>query len=199
MNSGKLKEKADNQAMATIADRNSEKSMNRCPKIKREPVRTQSQPSHPFGAGSNRGQAMLEYAIVVPIFFFLVCGVMDFSRMFFAQMTLQDAVLEAGRFASTGNHLANPNNAQQNLSRVASIDAIAQQYAVGFDVSNIQVSSLNGGAGSAGGPGDTVTVSLTTNLKLMTPMIGRLFPNGAYTFTSTVSFKNEPFPSSETN
>jgi Flp pilus assembly protein TadG len=155
--------------------------------------------SRAFGGRSERGQAMLEYAIVAPIFFFLICGVMDFSRMFFAQMTLQDAVLEAGRYASTGNHLADPNNPQNNLSRVASIDAIAQQYSFCFDFSNIQVSSVNGGAGSAGGPGDTVTVSLTTNLKLMTPMIGRLFPNGAYTFTSTVSFKNEPFPTSETN
>src|SRR5271163_2778992 len=148
---------------------------------------------------SERGQAMLEYAMVAPIFFFLICGVMDFSRMFFAQMTLQDAILEAGRFASTGNHLPDPNNPQNNLSRVASIDAVAQQYAVGFNVSNLQVSSLNGGAGSAGGPGDTVTVTLTTNLTLMTPMIGRLFPNGAYTFTSSVSFKNEPFPPGDTN
>jgi Flp pilus assembly protein TadG len=148
---------------------------------------------------SKRGQAMIEFAIVAPLFFFLIFGVLDFSRMFFAQMTLQDAVLEAGRYASTGNHMTDPNNPQQTLSRVASIDAIAQEYAVGFNVSNVQVSSVGGGAGSAGGPGDIVTVSLTTNLPLMTPMISRLFPNGAYTFTSSVTFKNEPFPSGQTN
>jgi len=31
----------------------------------------------------------------------------------------------------------------------------------------------------------------------MTPMIGKFFPNGMYTFTSSVSFKNEPFSSEQ--
>jgi hypothetical protein len=114
-------------------------------------------------------------------------------------MTLQDAVQQAGRFASTGDHLSDPNNPGQNLSRIASIIATAQQYAVGADISNIQISSIGGGIGSAGGPGDTVTVSLTSNVALMTPMIGKYFPNGLYTFTSSVTFKNEPFSPTNTN
>ena len=47
--------------------------------------------------------------------------------------------------------------------------------------------------------GDTVTVSFTTNLELMTPVIARLFPNGEYTITSNATFKNEPFPPSSTH
>jgi hypothetical protein len=68
-----------------------------------------------------------------------------------------------------------------------------QQAAIGANVTNVQVSSLAGGAGSAGGPGDTVTVSLTTNLALLTPMVASFFPNGTYTFISSATFKNEPF------
>jgi hypothetical protein len=71
--------------------------------------------------------------------------------------------------------------------------------AIGASVSNVQISSLGGGAGSAGGPGDTVTVSLTTNLKLMTPFISAFFPNGTYTFTSSATVQNEPFSPSNTN
>jgi hypothetical protein len=82
---------------------------------------------------------------------------------------------------------------------VNSIIAALQQATFGQQVTNIQISSLLGGNGSAGGPGDTVTVSVTSNLKLMTPIVASGFPNGTYTFTSSVSFKNEPFPPGNTN
>jgi Flp pilus assembly protein TadG len=144
-----------------------------------------------------RGQTMVEFAIVAPLFLFLTFAVLDFGRMFFMQMNLQQAVEEAGRFASTGNHLPDPKNPTQNLSRVSSIIAEAQQSAL-VPIASVQISSLAGGVGSAGGPGDTVTISFTTNLQLMTPIIARLFPNGAYTFTSSATFKNEPFSPSNT-
>jgi Flp pilus assembly protein TadG len=147
--------------------------------------------------GSNKGQTMMEFALIAPLFFLLIFAVMDFGRMFFVQVNLQQAVQEAARFASTGNHLANPSSPGNNLSRVASIVQMAQQSAwAGANVTSVQVSSLQGGAGSAGGPGDTVTVSLTTTLPLMTPMMATFFPNGAYTFTSSATFKNEPFQAS---
>jgi Flp pilus assembly protein TadG len=136
---------------------------------------------------------MTEFVMVAPLYLLLTFAVIDFGRMFFVQMNLQQTVQEAARFASTGNHLADPKNPGQNLSRVASIIATAQQSVFGADVSNIQVSSIGGGAGSAGGPGDTVTVSLTTNLNLLTPLVARFFPGGVYSFTSSATFKNEPF------
>ena len=141
------------------------------------------------------GQSMVEFALVAPLFFFLIFALLDFGRMFLMEMNLQEAVDEAGRFASTGNHLPDPKHPGSNLSRVSSIIAQAQHSAL-VPISSIQISSLEGGAGSAGGPGDTVTVSFTTNLQLMTPMVARLFPDGKYTFTSSATFKNEPFPPS---
>jgi Flp pilus assembly protein TadG len=144
------------------------------------------------------GQTMLEFAIVAPIFFFLIFGVMDYGRLIFVEMNLQDAVQEAARFASTGNHLPDPKNPGTNLSRVNSIIATAQASAFGASITNIQISSLQGGSGSAGGPGDVVTVSLTSNLALMTPIVARFFPNGIYTFTSSATIKNEPFPPGNT-
>lgn len=149
--------------------------------------------------GFRNGQSMIEFILVAPLYFLLTFAVIDFGRMFFVQMNLQQAVQEAARYASTGDHLPNPNNPGQTLSRIASIEAVLQQQAIGASVSNVQISSLAGGAGSAGGPNDTVTISLTTNLQLMTPMVAAFFPNGTYTFTSSATFRNEPFPVSQTN
>jgi Flp pilus assembly protein TadG len=145
------------------------------------------------------GQAMVEFLFVAPLFFFLIFAVFDFGRLFLVEMEIENAVQEAGRYASTGNHLADPKNPGQSLSRVNSIIATLQQAAFGQQVSNIQISSLNGGSGSAGGPGDTVTISVTSNLKLMTPIVASGFPNGTYTFISSATFKNEPFSASQTN
>ncbi|HZR31498.1 MAG TPA: TadE family protein [Terriglobales bacterium] len=148
---------------------------------------------------SMRGQSLVEFAMIAPLFFFLLFGVVDFGRLFFVQMTLQNAVRQAGRFAITGNHLQDPKNPGQNLSRVNSIIKIATEASAGLDISGIQISSAKGGPGSAGGPGDTVTVSITDNLKLITPIIAQFFPNGTYRFTVGVTFKNEPFSPSQSN
>jgi Flp pilus assembly protein TadG len=147
---------------------------------------------------SKSGQAMIEFAMVAPLFFLLVFGIIDFGRLFFTQMTLQHALREAGRFAVTGRHLQDSNG--QDITRVNSIIQTARNAAAGLDVNSISISSTQGGSNSAGGPGDTVTVALTTSLRLITPLIGRYVGNnGLYTFSVRTTFKNEPFPSSQTN
>jgi Flp pilus assembly protein TadG len=128
------------------------------------------------------------------MFFLLVFGILDFSRLFFTQETLQYAVREAGRYAVTGQHATSGTN---TLSRVASIQQMIQQNAMGINVSNISISS-GGVVNYAGGPRQTVVVSVTDSLHLITPMIGKFFPNQTYTFTVSTSFMNEPFDPSQT-
>ncbi|HUI05734.1 MAG TPA: TadE/TadG family type IV pilus assembly protein [Verrucomicrobiae bacterium] len=144
-----------------------------------------------------RGQSLVEFAMVAPLFFLLVFGITDFGRLFFTQQTLQFALREAGRYAVTGQHqYIDPNDhSAGTYSRVQSIRNVAQQYAMGLlsDPSAIQISS-GSTTNYAGGPGETVVVSLTTDLKLITPFIGNFFgPNGDYRFTVSTTFKNEPF------
>lgn len=151
-----------------------------------------------WGTRSAEGQTIVEFALVIVLFMFVIFGVFDFGHLFFVRMNVENALQEAARFASTGNHLPDPNNPGNNLSRVDSITSTLQQDALGANITNIQISSLNGGAGSAGGPGDIVTITVTASVPLLTPMIAALFPQGQYTFTSSVTVKNEPFPTSAT-
>ena len=142
------------------------------------------------------GQSAIEFALVLPLFLLLVFGVMDFARLLFTQMSVQFAMREAGRFAVTGNRLPDPQSTNV-LSRVDSIKLKAQQASGGMDVSQIQISHVVNGQPQPGpgGPGDTLTISLTVDLKLMTPLIAQFFgPEGVYTFTSSTTFKSEPFP-----
>ena len=140
------------------------------------------------------GSSMVEFALVVPLFFLLIFGIIDFGRLFFNQMTLQHAMREAGRFGVTGRQLDNPAGGQ--FSRVESIKTKARNAASGLDITSIRVTSSSTGTNeSAGAPGDTMTVAITSQLHLITPLIGRYFgPQGIYTFTASTTFRNERFP-----
>jgi len=183
-------------------------SLSKTPQTKRRPTAAGGRPARRLSivglgrpdsdSGSTLGTTMAEFALVLPIFLLLVFAVTDFARLFYIEMTLQNAVREAGRYAITGNHQPDPSHPNQTLSRVQSINQVAQQAAMGLDVSNLQIVSVSGGSGKAGGPGDTVTISLTTKMQILTPIVAQFFKNGSYTFTVSVSFKNEPFPPGNT-
>ena len=91
----------------------------------------------------NQGQGLVEFAIVVPLFFLLVFAVLDLGRYYFVKITIENAVRQAGRFAVTGQSLS-------NMTRVASIKQVAQNSAPGLDLTQIIVSSTLGGSNQAG-------------------------------------------------
>jgi hypothetical protein len=98
----------------------------------------------------------------------------------------------------TGNHLPNPNNPTQTLSRIDSIRSVISQSSIGAltDVQAVQISS-QGVTNSAGGPGQPVTLSLTTDIKLITPFFAQFFKNGSYRISASTTFQNEPFPANQ--
>lgn len=141
------------------------------------------------------GNSMVEFALVAPLFFLLVFGIMDFGRLFFVQETLQYALRQAGRYAVTGQ-----GQVAGQTNRVASIRQVAENYSAGLinsgNINNLLITCIKCSGGTtnyAGARNDEMTISMLTNLKLITPMIQIFFPNGTYTFTTSVTFRNEPF------
>jgi len=134
------------------------------------------------------GQSMVEFAMVAPLFFLLVFGITDFGLLFFKQETLQYAIREAGRYAVTGQNTSGE-------TRVQSIQDVLIQKAAGIPINRSDIIITSGGVtNSAGGPRQMVTVSLQATHTFITPMIGKFFPDGKYTFTVQTTFMNEPFP-----
>jgi TadE-like protein len=180
--------------MRTCKDRESSNDRKPQPVPALPPFVDMPRSPRPRTLASMRGQSIVEFAVVAVLFFTLLFAMIDFGRMFFIQMTLQNAVRQAGRFAVTGNKLPDPKHPGKNLSRIDSIIATARQSAPGVTIDDIQISSKKGGAGNAGAPLDTVTISITDDLQLVTPIISRFFgKNGVYHFDVSVTFQNEPF------
>ena len=85
--------------------------------------------------------------------------------------------------------------------RLDSVFKIVVQDAEPFPLttSDIHVSSANGGEGSAGGPGDVVTISVKYPIQLLTPMIGKFFRDGRVVVQVASTFRNEFFPQTHWN
>lgn len=158
---------------------------------------------------SCRGQALLEFSLVAMLFFFLCFAAIDFCWLLFNQMSMQNAVRAACRYASTGDYITNPATGT-SIGRVASITQILQQAAVGTNIETVVISSVAGGtcnsssaapqpAGCAGAPGDTVTVKAICDVPLLTNVFGSFFTGDMFSFTVSATFKDEPFPPAQTD
>ena len=48
---------------------------------------------------SEKGQAMVEFALILPLLLTLLCGIIDFGWMYYNQITLNNAAREGARYA----------------------------------------------------------------------------------------------------
>ncbi len=170
-----------------------------------------------------RGQSSVEFAMVGIVFFLMLFAIVDYGWIMFAQMNVQQAVDDAGRYASTGQE----SSAGSRISSI--INVIQTEMKVPLNSWNLQICSVPPGSttsscyssnnnnptqgsasnGSAGGPGSTVTISLSANLAMLVPLnfVGPLFGHNAgmkvfpsgYSFTSSATFRNESFNPSATD
>jgi Flp pilus assembly protein TadG len=87
-------------------------------------------------AGDRRGQAMVEFAFLAPIFIGMVCAIMEFSGIMFVQTILEGSAREASRYGLTGF-------AQGGVSREDQILAIVQDHTYGImDLDHLEMETL---------------------------------------------------------
>ncbi len=101
---------------------------------------------------SERGAALVEMALVLPLLVLLVFGIVDLGRLLFTQIALHEAAQEGSLYAST-----NPDDPEG--ARVRVIESIDNPT---VELSDVVVDC----------PGSTVRVSLTYEMDLITPILG---------------------------
>ena len=149
------------------------------------------------------GSTVVEFALVGTIFFLLIFAIIDFGFLFYARVTLQNAVRQAARYAITGN-CNNPGNCFVNGgtgNRYSTIVQTVQNFAFAVPPTSITITCISGSCpnysgggtgGNAGGPQDTIQV--TAQYTFQPVIIGKFFSGGNYPITVSATFKNEPFP-----
>jgi Flp pilus assembly protein TadG len=112
----------------------------------------------------DRGAALVEFAIVVPVFFLLVFGIIEFGWAFFQNLDVRHGAREGARLASVNyKTTANPTPADQTTQIVNELCARMDAGDVDID---IQLTRTGGAVG------DELVVSVSKELQQLTGFLG---------------------------
>jgi Flp pilus assembly protein TadG len=109
-----------------------------------------------------RGQAMVEFALVLPLLMILLCGIVDFGWIFGNQLQANNACREAARACAIQSEL--PQSELQQLAETVISDRA--DTLCGFCPVFVTVSQEP--------DTDGISVSLTCQLPLLTPVTSRV-------------------------
>lgn len=149
------------------------------------------------------GAATVEFAIVGLLFFMIVFGIFEFSRMFQGWVTVQHASREAARYASTGRGDCPgvSDDREECIVRVAEEQTQGLKGG-GISGSRVEVSYASGDypdftpmvEGDAGEQCDAIEVKVTYAFEFVLPPISEIFPSG-FDLEGRQRTLNEPYGS----
>lgn len=123
-------------------------------------------------APGHRGQSLVEFALVAPIFFLLLIGLFDAGYAIYSYNTVANAAREAVRVA-----IVNP--------APDDVEAEARRAAVSLGASRVTVDQV-----PCNELGCSYSVTVTYDYEPATPLIGRLF-NPTIASTAVMPVENE--------
>jgi len=135
-----------------------------------------------------RGQAVVEFALVLPVFLLLVFGALEFGRAYFNLHLLTNAGREGARRASL------PNQTQAGVEDTVDNFLTNVGFSAGDWSTTIEVEDQSGdertGGLSAAIEGDVVTVTVTYNFEVL---VGSLLPgfSGTVPLQARCAFRHE--------
>lgn len=137
--------------------------------------------------GCSRGSALIEMAVVTPMLLMLFASVFEFGRLFHTRLTARHAVIEATRYAVTGNQLTDAESGDL-MDRASSIRRIVAERAYTLPVTpeSIVIDPADGG-----GPEDVVRITLTYTYDYSLPGFMDVLP--PMRFSVAAAMRNEPF------
>lgn len=108
----------------------------------------------------NRGQTLVEMAIVLPILVALIFGMTDFARVLNGYLATTEASREGARVAAlSGND--------------AAVELAANNAAPNLDPTRLTVTTLP----ATRSRGDAVTVTVTYSIDIITPLVNTMLTN----------------------
>jgi len=126
-----------------------------------------------------RGQSMVEFALIVPVFVLLLVGIFDFGRAVYGYSTINNAAREAARLAIVDQTVAHIQ--AEGAGQAATIGILAADVEVDFraietpDTPDSCAADIPGDDNNTGGIVFCVAVvTVPYDYEAVTPMIGAL-------------------------
>jgi Flp pilus assembly protein TadG len=127
------------------------------------------------------GQAIVEFALIAPIFLLLVFGVVEFGRAWNVYQTLTDAVREGARTAAVANPAVTVDTVAARMN--------ANMYSAGLDTASA-IKTLTGFRAGTG-TSVRVTIAYPYQLRWLSPFLGWTGAQAQFNMNSDVTFRNE--------
>jgi len=148
-----------------------------------------------------RGSVAVEMALISPLFFMMLMGIMESCLMFGAQQLLENAAYNTSRLAKTG-FVSSGQTQAQTVSQILTTEL--QSYGALINTANVTMTETDynsfssaaagGGTSGYGTEQQIVVYTITYPWKLFTPMLSAIIgTNGIVGLTSTIVVRNEPF------
>jgi len=158
------------------------------------------------------GVSTVEFALILPLFFILIMGIVDFGWYFFVQHTLQYGTREGVRLALVGRKLDDGEGGK--MTREDSITTtIRNSVSLAVDPAKVYIyifpvdlnyedpanwESYGGnsdapGSPDAGDPGHYMRVRTRYSYEFLTPLVGTYFTDGKALIQADATYRNEQF------
>lgn len=156
-------------------------------------------------ADNDGGVALIDFALVFPVFLTFLVGVMEIAMILFANALLEAGVREGSRFGVTGY-------SPEGVDRLAAIMAVIQEHTTGLiDINDATVdikvypsfdqvgaTDADGndiGTPGPGGPGDIVLYDINYEWETITGLLTPLLAgdDGKIPLHVAIVVRNEPF------
>lgn len=160
-----------------------------------------------------KASASLEFAMIAPVFFLLLMGIVENGVIFFAGTTLQNATDNAARYVRTGQAQAASMSQAQFRTMICNdvapliacdgnlqidMEAYSNYGSASFASPTLPSGAVNPALNNYQ-PGTACNVVLVRTFytwKIITPMLSQFLTNmttGYHLVTATAAFRNEPF------
>lgn len=150
---------------------------------------------------NDKGNVMVEYALVAPMFFLTLIGMFEVSALFFVQTSLEAAVFQASRFGRTGDTVAGQTQEETMREIISDLtynildpSRLHIRIAPVADFSSANVEAIDQDSIDFGGPEEPVVYTVTYDWPMITQLVmTALGSNEDYQLTASSVIMNEPF------
>jgi len=116
------------------------------------------------------GQAMVEFALILPILLLILCGIIDFGWIFSNQLLADAACKEAVRYTAIHYYDSSSDDDQAIAAEIVA------EKAPTLNAPTVTIAVSSGD--------DSVTVHVTSPISVITPLISIFVPDGTLTVSA---------------
>lgn len=121
-----------------------------------------------------RGQAITEFALVIPVLLLILMGVVEIGRIFHAYLVVEEAARDAARYVSVG--VADSKVATAIANDTTTLGTVTYTITPSDPAERLS--------------GQPITVHISYPVNLITPVLDKIFPNPTVV-QSTITMRKE--------